>query len=89
MRLGLAIAFASLAVLAACGQASEFSGDAKVNFDICRDNGGDAPYCSCVTKALQATMSPEAFAAMAKRDQSDLEGVLAAISAADEACKAK
>jgi hypothetical protein len=79
----------SLAVLAACGEASEFSGDAKVNFDICVENGGDAPYCSCVTKALQASLSPEAFAAMARRDQSDLEGVLAAIGVADEGCKAK
>jgi hypothetical protein len=89
MRRGLAVALASLAVLAACGESSEFSGDAKANFDICRENGGDAPYCSCVTRALQASMSPEAFSAMAKRDQADLEGVLAAISAADASCKAE
>ena len=89
MRLWLAIALASLAVLPACGEGAEFSGDAKVNFDTCVGNGGDAPYCSCMTKALQASMSPEAFSAMAKRDQSDLEGMLAAIGAADEGCKAK
>jgi hypothetical protein len=86
MRARLAIALAPLAMLAACG---EFSGDAKVNFDSCVENGGDAPYCSCMTKSLQASMSPEAFSAMAKRDQSDLEGALAAIAAADASCKAK
>jgi hypothetical protein len=86
MRARLAIALAPLAMLAACG---EFSGDAKVNFDSCVENGGDAPYCSCMTKSLQASMSPEAFSAMAKRDQSDLEGALEAISAADASCKAK
>lgn len=86
MRLRLTVSLAPLAMMAACG---EFSGDAKVNFDTCVENGGDAPYCSCVTKALQANMSPEAFAAMAKRDQSDLEGALEAIAAADASCKAK
>jgi len=86
MRLRLTVSLAPLAMMAACG---EFSGDAKVNFDTCVENGGDAPYCSCVTKTLQASMSPEAFAAMAKRDQSDLEGALEAITAADASCKAK
>lgn len=86
MRLRLTVSLAPLAMMAACG---EFSGDAKVNFDTCVENGGDAPYCSCVTKTLQASMSPEAFAAMAKRDQSDLEGALEAIAAADASCKAK
>lgn len=89
MRAGLRLTAAVLVLLAACGEGSEFSGDAKVNFDTCVENGGDAPYCSCVTKALQASMSPEAFAAMAKRDQSDLEGALEAIAAADASCKAK
>jgi hypothetical protein len=86
MRPRLAIALAPLAMLAACG---EFSGDAKVNYDACVENGGEAPYCSCMTKALQASTSPEAFAAIARRDQSDLEGALAAITAADASCKAK
>lgn len=89
MRRSLAVALASLAVLGACGEGAEFCGDARVNFDVCRENGGDAPYCSCVTKALQASLSPESFSAMAKRDQSDLEGMLAAISAVDASCKAK
>lgn len=84
MRVRLAIVAAPLAMLAACG---EFSGDAKVNYDACIENGGEAPYCSCMTKALQAGMSPEAFAAMAKREHDDLEGVLAAITAADESCR--
>lgn len=89
MKRSLAVALTSLAMLAACGEGAEFSGDAKVNFDTCVENGGDAPYCSCVTKALQASMAPEAFSAMARRDQSDLEGALEAIAAADESCKAK
>ena len=89
MSLRLAVALAPLAMLAACGEGSEFSGDAKANFDICRENGGDAPYCSCVTNALRSSMSPDAFAAMARRDQGDLEGMLAAINAADESCKGK
>jgi hypothetical protein len=89
MRLRLAIALTSLAVLAACGDGVPFTGEARASYDICVENGGDAPYCSCVTKALQETMSPEAFSAMAKRDQADLDGMLAAINAADESCKAK
>lgn len=80
---------APLVLLGACGDGVPFTGEARASYDICIENGGDAPYCTCVTKALQEKLSPEAFAAMSKRQQgADFEATLDEIATADAACKA-
>ena len=50
-------------------------------------NGGTASYCDCTTKELQAKLSPEVFAQVAKRQPgSDPETLLDVMAAADKAC---
>lgn len=79
-----------LALLAACGDGVPFSGEARAAYDLCVAGGGEAAYCTCVTKTLQEKMSPEAFSKMAKGEQAtDLEATLLTIGQADESCKAK
>lgn len=76
---------AGFLALAGCGDT--FSGDAAAVNDICVKNGGKAPYCACVTKALEAKLSKEQFAAMAKGGEAaSLGDNLDAISAADASC---
>lgn len=74
--------------LAACG-GDGFSGDAKASYDLCMANGGQETYCACVTKDLQARLTPEAFTAVAKGEVGpDLDASLDEIAAADKACAA-
>jgi hypothetical protein len=84
MRLAIMVGLAS--VLAGCG-GSALTGDAKAVHDICTANGGTASYCDCTTKELQAKLSPEVFAQVAKRQPgSDPETLLDVMAAADKAC---
>jgi hypothetical protein len=77
---------AGLLSLAGCG-GSALTGDAKAVQDICTANGGAASYCDCTTKELQAKLSPEVFAQVAKRQPgSDPETLLDVMAAADKAC---
>lgn len=76
---------ASLLVLAGCGES--FTGAAAAVNDLCVKNGGKAPYCACVTKALEVKLSKEQFAAMAKGGEAaKLGDTLDAIAAADASC---
>lgn len=89
MKVKIVLAIAPLVLLAACGDGVPFTGEARAAYDICVENGGDAPYCTCLTRALQEKMTPEAFSAMAKGgESSDLAQTLDAIAAADAGCKA-
>lgn len=84
-RLTLA-ALAAMATLAACGEPGGFSGEAKAAYELCLSGGGEAGYCSCVTRALQASMPPEDFSRMAGGGGDELEPTLDAIAAADTSC---
>lgn len=84
----LSVSVAVLVVpLGACGEGSSFTGDAKLNFELCRRNGGGAGYCSCMTQTLQSSMPASSFAAIAKGGPDDIDAALTAIGAADERCK--
>lgn len=84
----VAVGFTALAaLLSGCG--GGLTGDAKAVHDACTANGGEAAYCDCMVKTLQETLSPEAFANVAKgEDGGDLMGSLDAMDAADKTCKA-
>jgi len=58
-----------------------------LNFELCRRNGGEAGYCSCMTQTLQASMPASSFAAIAKGGTDDIDAALTAIGAADERCE--
>ena len=86
MRLAIIIGFAGL--LAGCGGGSAFTGDAKAVHEMCVANGGVASYCDCTTKELQAKLTPEVFAQVAKGVAgSDPATLLDVMAAADKACK--
>ena len=83
MRLTAGSVMAAALVLAGCGG---YSGDAKAVHDMCTANGGKSDYCDCITKTLEAKLSKEAFADIAK---GGTEGALNAnLDAIDEANKA-
>jgi len=76
-----------LALVVLPGGCGGLSGDAKAVHDACTANGGEAAYCDCMVKTLQAQLTPEAFARVAKGDDGgDLMGSLDAMDAADKAC---
>ena len=78
---------AGMLALAGCG-GSPLTGDAKAVHDVCIANGGAASYCDCTTKELQAKMTPELFAQIAKGETgSDPAATLDFMAAADTACK--
>jgi len=86
----IAFAIASLALLASCGDGVPFSGEARAAYNTCVSGGGEAAYCTCMTKALQEKMSPDAFSKMAKGEQGDdLEATLTVIAEADQTCGKK
>lgn len=89
MRLSIAVGFAAL--LAGCGGATTgFTGEAKSVHEMCAANGGAVSYCDCTTRELQAKLTPEVFAQVAKREAgSDPAATLDAMAAADKACAAK
>jgi hypothetical protein len=85
MRLAVIVGFAAL--LTACGGGTAFTGDARAVHETCVANGGVASYCDCTTKELQAKLSPEVFAQVAKRETgSDPATLLDVMAAADKAC---
>ena len=78
---------AGLFLLVGCG-GSPLTGDAKAVHDLCVANGGVASYCDCTTKELQAKMTPELFAQVAKGETGgDPATTLDVMMAADKACK--
>ncbi len=88
MRLSIVVGFAAL--LAGCGGESGFTGEAKSVHEMCVANGGVASYCDCTTKELQAKLSPDLFAQVAKRETGgDPETLLDVMAAADKTCAAK
>lgn len=87
MRLAITIGFAAL--LTGCGGPT-FTGDAKAVHETCVANGGAASYCDCTTMELQAKLTPEVFAQVAKSETgSDPSATLDAMAAADKACTKK
>jgi hypothetical protein len=85
-RIGIAFVVALMA-LAGCG-GPPLTGDAKAVHDLCVANGGVASYCDCTTEELQAKMTPELFAQVAKGETgSDPATTLDVMVAADKACK--
>ena len=81
------VCVAALMALAGCG-GSALTGDAKAVHEVCVANGGTASYCDCTTKELQAKLSPEVFAQVARRETgSDPQTLLDVMAAADKVCK--
>ncbi len=77
---------AGLMALAGCGGAP-LTGDAKAVHELCIAGGGAAAYCDCTTKELQAKLTPEVFAQVARGETgSDPAATLDAMAAADKAC---
>lgn len=79
--------FAGALVLAGCSGATPLTGDAKAVHDLCTSAGGAVAYCDCSTKELQAKLTPEVFANVAKGEPgTDPAALLDAMAAADKVC---
>lgn len=77
---------AALFVLAGCGGGG-FSEDAKAVNGMCVKNGGKPDYCTCLTKTLEASVTKEQFALIARGGPTaELDTVLDDIAKADAAC---
>ncbi len=78
-----------LALLVLPGGCGGLSGDARAVHEACTANGGAPAYCDCMVKTLQAQLTPEAFAQVARGDDGgDLMASLDAMDAANKACAA-
>lgn len=79
---------AGLLALVSCSAEPALTGDAKAVHEICIANGGDKAYCDCTTKELQAKLTPEVFAQVARHEPgADPAATLDAMAAADASCK--
>lgn len=78
--------FVATLALAGCGGGG-FGGDARAVNDACMKSGGKPDYCTCMTKTLEASVTKEQFALIAKGGATaELDDLLDDIAKADAAC---